>query len=79
MNHLKPNDVVEAEIVSIEHYGLWCRSEDNTILILIPDTHVEPGMLLETMYSVGQVILTRILLFAESENTYRGTLKSSLE
>lgn len=74
MNHLKPDDVIAATIASIEPYGLWCQSEENTVLVLRIETEIDSRQPLEAIYSVGETVHIRILRFNEQDNAYSGSL-----
>lgn len=73
---LSINDIVHAEVVRIEPYGIFLEFGGARILVLITDIQEAPIRDLASLYRVGERVAVRILFYVDGQSVFKGTIKA---
>ena len=69
---LKIGEILDANIVEIQPFGLFLEARGFRILVLITDLTNPPAVPKMSDFKVGDVLKVRIILFNDIKNIFRG-------
>lgn len=72
MKTLNNGDVVEAMVVEIRPYGVYCNYHGLNILVLGPDASPKGDVSVDEIFSIGSRVRIRIERYSDSDQVYRG-------
>lgn len=75
--HVRHLGMKTATIERIENYGLYMRSDDRLIIVLITDISEEPIRSIQALFHIGQTVQVDVERYIPSKGLYKGWMRKN--
>jgi hypothetical protein len=69
--------VVNAQVTSIQRYGVHLQCGEDEILVLAPDVSWDPDVSIKELIQVGQSVPVRIIRWSSNDRTFVGSIRAA--